>query len=151
MTSEPESQRPVLFAYDGSGFAKVAIEEAGRELPDGRAALVLTIWQPLDSIPFLGAPFAVIPQEFAEGVEKRAGEIAAEGAELAREAGFVAEPLVSEGLPVWRRVVDVAEERDAGLIVLGSHGRTGADYVLLGSVATAVAQHSKRPVLIVHV
>ena len=29
-----------------------------------------------------------------------------------------------------------------GLIVLGSHGRTGISYVLKGSVATAVSQHA---------
>ena len=35
-------------------------------------------------------------------------------------------------------------------IVLGSHGRTGLAGVLIGSVAEAVAAHSRRSVLIVH-
>jgi nucleotide-binding universal stress UspA family protein len=33
---------------------------------------------------------------------------------------------------------------------MGSHGRTGLDFVLMGSVAAAVARHSDRPVLIAH-
>jgi nucleotide-binding universal stress UspA family protein len=32
--------------------------------------------------------------------------------------------------------------------VLGSHGRSGAAYLAMGSVATAVAHHAKVPVLI---
>jgi nucleotide-binding universal stress UspA family protein len=36
------------------------------------------------------------------------------------------------------------------LIAIGSRGRTGLSKVLLGSVASAVAQHSGRSVLIVH-
>ena len=36
------------------------------------------------------------------------------------------------------------------MIVIGSRGRTGLPKVLLGSVAAAVAQHSRRSVLIVH-
>ena len=39
---------PVLFAYDGSELAKLAIEEAGRQLVPGREALVLCVWQPSD-------------------------------------------------------------------------------------------------------
>lgn len=147
---EQDSGQPVLFAFDGSDFAKYAIEFAGRHLASGRAALVLTVWQPLNAIPFFGAPFAVIPQEYTDTVAKRAGDMAAEGVLLAREAGFIAEPLVEEGMPVWRRIIIVAEERNAAMIVLGSHGRNRADYMLLGSVANSVVQHSKRPVLIVH-
>lgn len=46
-------------------------------------------------------------------------------------------------------VVDYAEERDIDRIVLGSHGRTGAARILLGSVAETVARRSPVPVTIV--
>ena len=36
---------PVIFAYDGSELAKLAIEEAARQLGTGRDALVVTVWQ----------------------------------------------------------------------------------------------------------
>ncbi len=39
---------PVLFAYDGSELAELAIEEAGRQLAPGREALVVCVWQPAD-------------------------------------------------------------------------------------------------------
>ena len=79
-----------------------------------------------------------------------AERLAKEGAELASENGFDARPELAGGGPVWQQIVEVAEKLEASLIVLGSHGRTGLSYVLLGSVATAVAQHSKRSVFIAH-
>ena len=39
---------PVLIAYDGSERARLAIEEAGRQLASGREALVACVWQPAD-------------------------------------------------------------------------------------------------------
>ena len=104
------------------------------------------MWQPLESIPF--AQMAVIPDEVAETMGDGARATAAEGAELAKAAGFDASPLVEVGEPVWERIVEVADERNAAMVVLGSHGRSGVSYAALGSVATAVAHHTKRPVMI---
>jgi nucleotide-binding universal stress UspA family protein len=142
----PPDRAPVLFAYDGSGHAKAAIEQAGKQLRTGRPALVLTVWQPLESIPF--ASLAVVPQEVVDVMIGKAREVATQGAELARAAGFEASPLAEAGAPVWERIVRVADERDAAIIVLGSHGRSGVSYAAMGSVATAVAHHTKRPVMI---
>ena len=46
-------------------------------------------------------------------------------------------------------IVTFAKSRKYDLIVIGSHGRTGFDKVLLGSVANGVSQKSRIPVLIV--
>ena len=144
------SDRPVLFAYDGSDFAKAAIEVAARELPAGRPAIVITVWQPLEAIPFGGLAAAGTNEEVDKGVEEQAMQVAEEGAELAKATGFDAKPLTERGTPTWRSIVDAADEKDASLIVLGSHGRTGIMELMLGSVAGAVASHTKRAVLIAH-
>ena len=73
-----------------------------------------------------------------------------EGAELARSRGFDAEPVAEQGDPVWQRIISYAEERDAGIVVMGSHPRTGIGLVLLGSVAAATTRHTDLPVLIAH-
>ncbi len=52
------------------------------------------------------------------------------------------------GSPVWQRILDSAQERGAGIIVMGSHGRSGVSYVALGSIATSVVHHANIPVLI---
>lgn len=143
------SQGPIVFAYDGSELAKLAIEEAGRQLAPGREALVLTVWHPFDVgfVPTDGVRFDAAQ---ISDVEQAAERTAAEGASLAQDAGFTARSAAVEGAPTWKGIVKVADEHDSSLIVLGSHGRTGLTGVLIGSVAEAVAMHSRRAVLITH-
>jgi nucleotide-binding universal stress UspA family protein len=143
------NEETVLFAYDGSDFAAEAVREAGRRLRPG-PALVLTVWQGVESIAFgpvgmTGDEVSRTDSEIAEGAEKTA----AEGAEIAREAEFDAEPLaVPSAGGVWSTIIATADRHEVALIVLGSHGRAGVSYLLKGSIATAVSQHAKRPVMI---
>jgi nucleotide-binding universal stress UspA family protein len=145
---------PVLIAYDGSDFAKGAVAEAANQLAPGRRAIVLTVSEPLGGIPYFGAAGAPVEPETVEGLidaaKESAQKVAEEGAELARDAGLDTEPLVAIGGPIWNLIVEAADQQGADLIVIGSRGRSGLAHVLLGSVAAAVAQHSKRSVLIVH-
>jgi len=46
-------------------------------------------------------------------------------------------------------IVNYAKSRKYDLIVIGSHGRTGFDKLLLGSIANGVSQKARCPVLIV--
>jgi nucleotide-binding universal stress UspA family protein len=140
---------PVVFAYDGSELAKHAIDEAGRLLEAGGEALVVTVWQPFD-VGFL--PPAGLQIDAAQIAEVRtaAAQTAADGAALAQAAGFRAQSAEIEMSPTWKGIAELAETHDARLIVLGSHGRSGLAGALVGSVAGAVAAHSRRSVLIVH-
>ena len=146
--SESSASGPILITFDGSDCAKAAIEEAGRQLRDDRGAIVLTVWEPLDAVPFWGAPMATVPTEITEEVVARAEQVAAEGVALAAAAGFDATPRAELGAPVWARIVETADEVGASVIVLGSHGRSSVGYAVMGSVATAVAHHANAPVLI---
>ncbi|HEY2716002.1 MAG TPA: universal stress protein [Solirubrobacterales bacterium] len=146
---------PILIAYDGSDQAKGAIAEAGRILGAGRRAVVLTVRNQIEHYDFTGLGGAttldpVTVSAMQDAAQNEATAIAEEGAALAREAGFAAEPRVGIAPSPWQEIVDVAEQLDADAIAIGSRGRTGLSKVLLGSVASAVAQHSSRSVLIVH-
>jgi nucleotide-binding universal stress UspA family protein len=151
MTTEPQHPRrgPVVFAYDGSDLAKLAIDEAGRQLGPGRDALVLTVWHPFD-VGFVPVGEVRFDAAQISDVRAAAAQTAADGASLAQAAGFNARSAAAEAAPTWKGIVKVAEEHDSSLIVLGSHGRTGLAGVLIGSVAEAVAAHSRRSVLIIH-
>jgi nucleotide-binding universal stress UspA family protein len=140
---------PVLFSYDGSDLARLAIEEAGRQLEPGRDALVLTVWRPfvVGFTPPAGVEFDAAD---SEQVRKAAEETAAQGASMAQNAGFRAESAAVNQAPTWKGITGVADDRDASMIVLGSHGKSGLTGMFLGSVASAVAEHSGRTVLIVH-
>lgn len=53
-----------------------------------------------------------------------------------------------EGIP-YLAIVERASERHADLIVIGTHGRTGAKHLLIGSVAERVVRTAACPVLAV--
>ena len=145
----PGGSGPVVFAYDGSDLAGNAITEAGRQLRAGRDALVLTVWEPFN-VGFLPVGGLAFDAAGADEVRAAAEKTAAHGASLAEEAGFRARSMAAEAAPTWKGIIDTARQHDAGLIVLGSHGRSGLTGLVVGSVAAAVAAHSRRSVLIVH-
>jgi nucleotide-binding universal stress UspA family protein len=144
----PAPTGPVLFAYDGSELAALAVQQAGRQCAAGRDAFVLCVWQPAD-VGFTPSSKRHFDADSAAEVRNAAEETAAYGASLAQTAGFHAQSLAREAAPIWKGIIDAAQEHHASLIVLGSHRRSGLRGHLLGSVAAAVAAHSRSPVLIV--
>lgn len=63
-------------------------------------------------------------------------------------AGIPVEYRLEEGEPV-ARILAVADDVGAGLIVLGTHGRTGLSRLLMGSVAESVVRRANCSVLTV--
>jgi nucleotide-binding universal stress UspA family protein len=140
---------PILFAYDGSELARLAIEQAGRQLAPARDALVLCVWQPAD-VGFVPVGDQDFDAQNAAAVQEAARQTARQGASLAEQAGFRSQGLAVEAAPTWKGIVETAEDRKASLIVLGSHRRSGFVGHLLGSVAAAVVTHAEASVLVVH-
>ncbi|MEY4580954.1 MAG: hypothetical protein RL701_5657 [Pseudomonadota bacterium] len=69
------------------------------------------------------------------------------------------QPLVERGVnvrgiiamgPAWQQIIKVAEQTQADLIVVGTHGRRGLKHAVLGSVAEKVVRMAHVPVLTVH-
>ena len=145
----PNELGPLLFAYDGSELAALAITQAGAQLAPGREAVGLCVWPPAD-VGFVPPGDRHLDADQASEVEKAAQAVAAQGAALAERAGFRSESLAVWAAPTWKGIVQTADERDASLIVIGSHRRSGLVGRLLGSVAAAVVAHSARSVLVVH-
>jgi nucleotide-binding universal stress UspA family protein len=110
---------------------------------------VLTVWRPF-AVGFISPPEVEFDAAASDEVRKAAEQTAAQGASMAQAAGFRAQSLAVKEAPTWKGIARVADDRDASLIVLGSHGKSGLTGVFLGSVASAVAAHSGRTVLIVH-
>jgi nucleotide-binding universal stress UspA family protein len=150
---------PVLIAYDGSDVSRAAVEHAA-ELFAGRPAVLVTVWEPgLAAVPVnppdaLGMSTPPPDPEVVEMVDQaqheHASRVAAEGAELARSLGLGAEPqAVPDELDVADTLLDIASEREAAVIVVGSHGISGLRSHLLGSVSRKLIEHSDRPVLVI--
>lgn len=152
---EPASpDGPFLLCYDGSEDAKHAIRGAARLLAH-RPALVVTVWQPtaaLDGLGWFGETANIVDFVELDRAGAEAGRrIAIEGVRTALEAGIDAEPLVVKATgPVWQTLIEIADRHDAAAIVMGSRGLTGLRSMLLGSVSSAVAQHSGRSTVVIH-
>jgi nucleotide-binding universal stress UspA family protein len=142
----------VLIAYDGSQHARAAIARAGETLRPG-PAVVATAWTSFtDSAPHFVLRDAVRPvvEDLDVAGREEAEELAAEGAELARAAGFDAAPrAVRASGPFFSALLEAADELDAQVIVVGSRGRSSVAAAVLGSVSTGILHHTTRPVLVV--
>jgi nucleotide-binding universal stress UspA family protein len=165
-----ESRRPSVLCYDGSEFAGRAIERSAQILGGG-PAIVLTVFESVGSALLRHAPSEKtgLGREFREisedvvneldaGAARRAEATAGEGAEAARAAGFDAQPLVRRALSrtaerdtatIWRAVLDVADEHEASVLVVGARGASALGSALLGSVSYGLVHNSPRPVLVV--
>jgi nucleotide-binding universal stress UspA family protein len=90
-------------------------------------------------------------QELERELQARARRIAEEGAGLARSAGLRAEPLAVAGeVRAADAIVELARERRAAAIVIGSRGLSGLRARLEGSTTSRVLKHAPCPVVVVH-
>jgi nucleotide-binding universal stress UspA family protein len=140
----------ILVGVDRSQHAQVALTQAVDIARTQRASLtVLVAYSTL--MPW--GPVAPLPQsavdEFVAGVRNDAQSIADE-AKNAIPPEVSAEVLVMDSGPA-EAILDRAAAGGHDLIVVGSRGRGDAGSFLLGSVSHAVLNHSRVPVLIVHV
>jgi nucleotide-binding universal stress UspA family protein len=155
----PAEEITVMIAYDGSEVSQVAVRQAA-VLFQGHPAVVTTVWEPgLAPVP-VGPPDDVDETSLTPDLETievvdraqhdHAERVAREGAELARSLGLAAEvhPVPME-LNVADTLIKLADERDAAVVVVGSHGISGLRSRLLGSVARKLIEHSDRPVVVV--
>jgi nucleotide-binding universal stress UspA family protein len=150
---------PVLIAYDGSEVSRSAVRHAA-ELFAGRPTVVATVWEPgLAAMP-MGLPdtmgVGALPPDpdTVEAVDRsqheHASTVAAEGAEFARSVGLAAEPqAVPDVVDVADTLIDIARERGAAVVVVGSHGISGLRKRLLGSVSRKLIEHCDRPILVI--
>jgi nucleotide-binding universal stress UspA family protein len=134
----------VLFATDGSEAADAAARWlAVFPLPANARVLVLAVQElppsPID-IPTV--------RDFQRALLAEARHTAGRAAATLRERFGTIETRVVAGDP-RERIIDVAAEWDADLIVVGARGLGAVATALLGSVSLAVARHAPCPVLVV--
>jgi nucleotide-binding universal stress UspA family protein len=147
--------QPALLSFDGSTDARHAIGEAATLLGGG-PALVAHVWEPLSAAvlrnPLIRSPGPLVEQaaELDSAGADAAERLTAAGVEIARSAGFEAEPLCVRSTDgVWPTLVQLAEDRDVRAVVVGRRGLSAVGSVLLGSVSSGIAHHCRRPVLVI--
>jgi len=145
----------IVIGYDGSPDARRAIEVAAG-LFGGHPATVVTAWHlPVAAVdmpmPSMDEPAGIALDEQLEA-EHNARNMVEEGVALARSAGLNAEPQLVRAAgvaDVARALLDVAEQRDADLVIVGRRGVSRIEAMMLGSVSDASLRDGRRPVLVV--
>jgi nucleotide-binding universal stress UspA family protein len=145
---------PVLFCYDGSEGSRTAMAAAVELIARPTPAVVLTVWQPaavlLARAGGFGTGYLSDEERVDAGQAQLAGDAAVEGVERARAHGYDASSRVEETTEgAGRKIIEIADELDARLIVCGRRGLGAVASALLGSVSHVVLAHAGRPVLIV--
>jgi nucleotide-binding universal stress UspA family protein len=140
------ASRGIVVGTDGSAEAERALERAAKLAASSGAPLyIVTAYS--DDWPLkerLGDSARVDPVDLgrvAEGVLARS-------AEHVRRHGVEAEVIARHG-DAAGALIDVAAEKGADLLVVGSRGLNAVDRFLLGSVSQKVSQHAKCTVMIV--
>jgi nucleotide-binding universal stress UspA family protein len=139
----------ILLAIDGSEFSEVATRMlTERPWPRGSVVRVLSVVQevfPVAPPASVGVPLVTeAPINYEEVVQPRIEEaerLVSRTAEELRATELGVETSTRRGDP-RKEVVHEAEEWHADLIVLGSHGRTGVERLLMGSVSEGVMRHA---------
>jgi nucleotide-binding universal stress UspA family protein len=144
----------ILIATDGSEYGTSAVKAAANQAWEkGSELKVVSVFDP--PIPIGGELYMMntnIYEEAAKAAETQAQKFVDEAATIIKQ-GINSDNVkvtteVLMGAP-HRRIVEVADEWGADLIVVGSHGYRMWERVLLGSVSQSVATHAKCSVWIV--
>jgi nucleotide-binding universal stress UspA family protein len=140
----------IVVGTDGSDTAAEAVRQA-TELASAVGARIYIVCA-YEAVPEsrLRSERLEVPQDLQWMVNPRADveKLLEDEADAVRVAGVTVETLAREGDPA-DAILDVAEQRDADLIVVGNKGMTGAKRFLLGSVPNKVSHHAPCSVLII--
>ena len=133
----------IVIGYDGSDCAKTALDEAVALAKDlGDSVLIVFGFAP-------HGPGGGEVKAQRDAVHELGERITGEAAARVADSGVdhAVEMLPEHGADA---LSDLANERDARMIVVGTHGESPLKGAILGSTAHRLIQIAERPVLVVH-
>ncbi len=141
--------KKILVPLDGSDTSQAALHTAiGMAQAFGSSLVLVSVYDPF---PFIvaGPDYGYAQVQYVDAVKAESEATVLAGRQLAEAAGLQVATQVIDAPKTWRAILDAAAATQAGLIVMGSHGRSGLDKLVMGSVAHSVLQHAPLPVLVV--
>jgi nucleotide-binding universal stress UspA family protein len=131
----------IIVGYDGSDCAKAALRTA------------LDVAKAFNEKVTIAFGYAVNPvagevQDYAAALRELAHKRVEEAAGIAASENGEVDAVLVEEAPA-KALIDLADERDARLIVVGTHGEGPLRGALLGSTPHKLLHISRRPVLVV--
>ena len=135
--------KTVLLAYDGTEQSERALARAAEVAKAFGAAVHIT-----SVAPMRGSAHGMGPYDPTDPPSEHVQQLEGARARMA-EDGVTATLVPAHGDPV-EAILEIADEIDADLIVLGSHERSLIERALGMSVSGAVTRKAHRDVLIAH-
>jgi nucleotide-binding universal stress UspA family protein len=148
--AEMSDRRPILFATDGSPSAVEAQKDAfelARRL-DAPLLVVSVAHAAVPAVGYAGYGYSNVVAELTKTEHHRVEKLLATIAAAACAADVPCSTVLADGFTV-EEICRVATERDAQLIVVGSHGWGATHRFLAGSVSTRLVHTAPCPVLVV--
>ena len=140
----------ILVPVDGSETSLVAVQQAA-ELSKAFSSKVTAICV-LTLDPFIGVEF-INTQDMQDDYMRQARadvqQLLNDAKQKFAEHGIDVDTKIVEGQIIHKEIVATAEQINADLLVIGSHGRKGLKKMVLGSVAQSVLGEIHIPVLVV--
>jgi nucleotide-binding universal stress UspA family protein len=137
----------IVVPTDFSASARKALEVA-RDVASAAGPAHLTLVHAYSPPVDIEALAPAMVDDYLKRLSDRATEELAKALDTVEKAGISTEYFALRGNPSTV-VTELAEEKNADLIVMGTHGRTGIARAALGSVAERVVRTARCPVLTV--
>jgi len=136
-----------LVPIDFSEYANQALDYALTLA--GKLDAQITLLHVIQSLPLGGADMGVaLPYAYLQDLEAEIMQNMEAYRAKVVNAGLEADITVVHGVP-FHEILETAKTHKVDLIIMGTHGRTGLQHVLLGSVAEKVVRLAPCPVLVV--
>jgi len=146
-----DQPRTILVATDFSDISDEALRAASLYARTfGSRVIVTHVFDPSPNVPpVVWSRPDLLERNIRVEIEEAIREtLNGKTAELLRGVSEVELNVLQHPSP-GRALVELAEDEDIDLVILGSHGRSGISRALLGSVAERVVRHAPCPVLVV--
>ncbi len=141
----------IVVGTDGSETAREAVSQAVElAVRLGASVHLVSAYEPVSGLRLRDEPAGDVGAD-AEWAVHQQGEVEAtleQAAAVARRAGVNVAVYARQG-DAADAILDVAEERDADLVIIGNKGLTGAKRFLLGSVPNKVSHYAPCSVMII--
>ncbi len=138
-----------LVTTDGSEFSLKALGELGKFLSPAMTELELvSAYASPRALTYGADPFNASFERMAEQLRDKAESDVDDGRRVLEAQGFKVKTLTVMG-EAAAAILALAERESPDLIVLGSHGRTGIQRFLLGSVSERVVRYAPCSTLVI--
>ena len=139
----------ILVVTDGSRYAAAAASEAIGIAKKNKSKLIVLAVVPSESMQPMDIVHSQMSRDVIAEKELSVAENSAKAVKgVAQKEGVAVEAFIMGGKPA-DAIVQTAKEKNVDVIMLGSHGKTGIDKLLMGSVAERVIVLSACAVLVV--